>query len=181
MRLLLVGRDPPCSCPASSTRRPGSPTPTTPCITRPLQKRSRTTLPRLGPLFPPPSPLRAPRGKPHRCPSIPPSERRFPCPNSGCIAAAVHPLGEPSTEPFPRQSQPHLTSLSPSPWCKARALSSATTVPAPPPSTATALCCPTAPPPTCRRLGEPRRQSSCRCTLPTAFVPSPPTLQHASH
>jgi hypothetical protein len=144
-----VGRDPPppCSCPASSMRRPGSPTPPPPCLTHPLPKRSRTTPLRLGLFFPPPSPLRTPHGKPHRCPSVPPSERYFPRLNSGRSATAIHPLAEPLTEPFPRQSRPHLTSLSPSPWCRARAPSLVTTVPAPPPSTATVLCRPTAPPP----------------------------------
>jgi hypothetical protein len=73
------------------------------------------------PFFPPLSPLRAPHSKPCRCPSILPSERRFSRPNFGRSAAAVHPLGEPPTEPFPHQSRPHLTSLSPSPWCRARA------------------------------------------------------------
>jgi hypothetical protein len=102
----------------------------------------------LGPFFPPPSPLRAPRGKPRRCPFVPPSKCCFHRLNFGRSAAAVHQLGAPPTEPFPHQSQLHLTSLSPSPWCRARAPSSATTMPAPPP-------------PTRCRLGEPHRRSSC--------------------
>jgi hypothetical protein len=44
-----------------------------------------------------------------------PRSTPFPHPNSGCSAAVVHPLDEPPTESFPRQSQPHLTSLSLSP------------------------------------------------------------------
>jgi hypothetical protein len=127
----------PASCLASSTRQPGFSTPIASCLSRHRPKRSRTTLPRLGPLFPPPSSLRAPRGQtPHHLP-VRPTLGAPPPPNSSHIAATVHTLGEPPTAPVFCRCRPHLTSLSLPPWCRARALSSATTEPAPPPSTAT--------------------------------------------
>jgi hypothetical protein len=117
---------------------------------------------------------------PRQTPSLsvrPPSKRRFPHPNSGRSATAVHSLGEPPTELFPHQSRSHLTSLSPSPWCRARAPSSVTTVPAPPQTTTTMLrrAIPLPPPPMCRRLGEPRHRSSC------PVPPQDPTGAHRQH
>jgi hypothetical protein len=76
------------------------------------------------------------------------------------IAVVVHPLGEPLAAPLLAFLGPHLTFLPLSPWCRTRATSSATTVPAPLPSNATAQCCPTAPP-TGRYGVEPRLRSSC--------------------
>jgi hypothetical protein len=164
-RALSTGRQgPPCSCPASSTRRTRSPTPTAPCLNRLHPKRGHTTSSCLGPLFPPPSSLRAPDGQtPIAIPSAPPSEqcppahfqqhrrRRSP---ARCSASRAH---------FPSFSTPPHLSLSP--WCRSRAPSSVTTAPAPPPSTATASHRPTAPP-TRRQLGEPLRRFSCPAHLP---------------
>jgi hypothetical protein len=158
----------PCLCPPSSPRWPRRPTPPTPsCLTRPLSKRSRTMPPRLGPFSLLHPHFEHPRQTPS--PSVRPAlGALFPRPNYSRSTAAVHPLGEPPTELFPRQSRSHLTSLSPTPWCRARAPSSMTTVPAPPPSIATAPRRPTAPPP--------RRASPTADLLARRHPGTPPML-----
>jgi hypothetical protein len=60
---------------------------------------------------------------------------------------------------------PHLILLSLSPWCRTRAASLVTTVPAPPPPNATAQHCPTAPP-MHSYWGEPRLHSPCSAPPP---------------
>jgi hypothetical protein len=98
----------------------------------------------------------------------------------GCTTAAVHPLGEPLAAPLSHHSRPSPPSLSP--WCKARALSSTTTVPASPSLTAT-VPRHVAPLPH-RRAAiwvSPASDLLAQRTSPTAFMPAPPTPQHTSH
>jgi hypothetical protein len=68
--------------------------------------------------------------------------------------------GEPLAAPLLALLGPHLTFLHLSPWCRTRAASLVTTVPAPPPPNATAQRRPTAPP-TRHYWGEPRLRSPC--------------------
>jgi hypothetical protein len=129
-RAPLTGRQgPPCSCPASSTHQPRCSTPTAPLPHPPPLKKEpddddapRTPFPSSVLTLSTPRQTSSPSDRPAlRAP--------FRRPNFGRSTATVHLLGEPPTEPFPRQSRPHLTSLSPSPWCRAWAPSLVTKVP----------------------------------------------------
>jgi hypothetical protein len=103
-----IGRDPLLVPPLPPLvgRAPQLPPHPTPYLTHLRPKWGRTTLPRLGPLFPPPSSLRAPYGQtPHHLP-IRPTLGAPPPPNSGRIAVAVHPLGELLAAPVFHRSQP---------------------------------------------------------------------------
>jgi hypothetical protein len=92
------------------------------------------------------------------CPALshPRSSTPPPPPSSALLDflqdAVVRPLGEPLAVPLLAFLGPQLTFLPLSPWCRTRAVSSATTVPAPPPPNATA-------PPTRRYWGEPHLRS----------------------